>query len=368
MTFLTFYDSAYPPANPPAGMDGVGGYIGGDTPHVWSLADWNSQKVRYRLPIFVRSNPGGASANVDVGAALTQLRAIGAPKGILVAWDMETAADAAYIKAVYNLMTADGYTLIVYGSQSSVFGNENPNGLYWGADWTSVPGLQAGNAITQWVSFNSYDEDTAEATLPYWDTSGPPNPYPTLQSGSTGAPVETAQTRLNAWRGFITPSFAPALTVDGVFGALTEAAVKAFQTAHKFTVDGIVGTVTWAALRANPVKTPPTPPPPPEPKYGPPLDLKVIGGKTSMKLSWQAPAPVNGLPPASEYTVFVYKGTDPSVHTIEPSYPRVVGNVKVYQGGSLQRRSTYTAHVVASGPGYTHVGNFVYASVTFETS
>lgn len=285
MTFLSFYDSAYPPANPPAGMNGVAGYIGGDTPHVWSLADWDSQHVRFRLPIFVRSNPAGASAAGDVGAALSQLRAIGAPKGCLVAWDMETAADAAYIKAVYNLISTDGYKLIVYGSQSTVFGNENPDGLYWGADWTSVPGLVPGDAITQWVSFNSYDEDTATATLPYWDLN------------------------------------------------------------------------------------PPKPKPPAVPTYGPPLDLRVIGGKTSMKLSWQAPAPVDGLPPASEYTVFVYKGaTDASVHTIVPSYPRNVGNVKVYQGGSLSRRSTYTAHVVASGPNYTHVGAFVYASVTFETS
>lgn len=364
MTFLTFYDSAYPPANPPAGMDGVGGYIGGDTPHTWSLADWNSQHVRYRLPIFVRSNPVGASAAADVGAALTQLRALGAPGGILVAWDMETAADAAYIKAVYNLMTADGYKLIIYGSQSSVFGNDNPDGLYWGADWTSVSGLKPGDSITQFVSFNSYDVDTATATLPYWDTS-PPNPYPTLQSGSTGTPVKTAQTRLNAWRTFITPSFTPALTVDGAFGALTEDAVKDFQTAHKLTVDGIVGPATWTALRAAPVKTPATPS---APTYGPPLDLKVIGGKTSMKLSWEAPAAVTGLPPASEYTVFVYKGTAASVHTIVASYPRDVGNVKVYQGGSLARKTTYSAHVVASGPGYTHVRPYTYASVTFETS
>jgi hypothetical protein len=283
MSFLSFYDSAYPPANPPANMDGVCGYIGGDTPHVWDLTDWNSQHVRYRLPIFVRSNPSGANASADVGSALTQLRAIKAPKGILIAWDMETASDANYIKAVYKLISTDGYKLIVYGSQDEVFGNQNPDGLYWGADWTSVKGLVPGDAITQWVSFNSYDEDTATATLPYWDLN-PPKPKPT------------------------------------------------------------------------------------DPTYGAPLDLKVIPGKTSMKLSWSAPAPVEGLPPVSEYTLFVYRGTDPSRSNIAPTYPRNVGNVKVYQGGSLSRHTTYTAHVVASGPGFTHVGAYVYASVTFETS
>lgn len=370
MGFLTFYDSAYPPANPPANMDGVGGYIGGDTPHTWSVTDWNSQHVRYRLPIFVRSNPAGASAAADVGAALMQLRNIGAPGGILIAWDMETAADPAYIKAVYNLITKDGYKLIVYGSQSSVFGNENPDGLYWGADWTSVPGLKPGNAITQFVSFNSYDEDTASATLPYWDKNppGPPNPYPTLQQGSTGTPVETAQDRLNLWRTFITPSFSPALTIDGNYGVKTEAAVKSFQTACKLTVDGVVGSVTWAHLKATPVRTPPLPPPPPDPTYGAPTRLTVIGGKTSMKLTWEPPVPVRGLPEPSEYTVFVYKGTTPTEKTIEPTYPRNVGKVLTYQGGSLQRRATYTAHVVASGPDFTHVRPFTYASVTFMTN
>ena len=54
-----------------------------------------------------------------------------------------------------------------------------------------------------------------------------------LEEGDTGAAVKTLQTRLNVW--------GATLAVDGDFGPLTLAAVKAFQTAHHLSVDGIVG-------------------------------------------------------------------------------------------------------------------------------
>jgi peptidoglycan hydrolase-like protein with peptidoglycan-binding domain len=38
------------------------------------------------------------------------------------------------------------------------------------------------------------------------------------------------------------------VTVDGKFGAKTEAAVKAFQLERRLTVDGKVGPKTWAAI------------------------------------------------------------------------------------------------------------------------
>lgn len=58
----------------------------------------------------------------------------------------------------------------------------------------------------------------------------------TLRKGSRGSEVKQLQTLLVY------------VAADGIFGAKTEAAVKAFQTAHNLTADGIVGPNTWHVL------------------------------------------------------------------------------------------------------------------------
>lgn len=67
---------------------------------------------------------------------------------------------------------------------------------------------------------------------------------PILKAGSTGDAVKVLQGRLK--KGY--PAYAGSLTVDGDFGAKTEAAVKEFQRRSKLTADGIVGQATWKAL------------------------------------------------------------------------------------------------------------------------
>ncbi|MEH2179725.1 peptidoglycan-binding domain-containing protein [Nostoc sp.] len=63
---------------------------------------------------------------------------------------------------------------------------------------------------------------------------------PTLYFGNSGIAVRALQ-QLLVSNGY-------AVRVDGIFGALTETAVKAFQNQQNLGVDGIVGQRTWSAL------------------------------------------------------------------------------------------------------------------------
>jgi hypothetical protein len=74
--------------------------------------------------------------------------------------------------------------------------------------------------------------------------------FPTVRRGSRGAVVQKLQVRLNAWRAANPTAFAKPLGVDGIFGALTEAAVLVFQRRMGIKVDGIVGPQTWGHLIA----------------------------------------------------------------------------------------------------------------------
>lgn len=69
----------------------------------------------------------------------------------------------------------------------------------------------------------------------------PMNVYALSKRGSRGTEVRNIQSRLSAW------GYNPG-SVDGVYGAKTEAAVKRFQSKHGLTADGIAGPATLAKI------------------------------------------------------------------------------------------------------------------------
>jgi peptidoglycan hydrolase-like protein with peptidoglycan-binding domain len=72
------------------------------------------------------------------------------------------------------------------------------------------------------------------------------NSGPTLHPGATGADVKRVQ------RILVMIKLLDFASIDGSYGAKTEAAVKSFQTGNGLTADGIVGSHTWSAFPADP--------------------------------------------------------------------------------------------------------------------
>lgn len=67
-----------------------------------------------------------------------------------------------------------------------------------------------------------------------------------LRTGSSGSAVEQLQFWLNTLAQY--DSSIPSVSVDGIFGSATAAAVRAFQRKYGLTADGIVGSATWSEL------------------------------------------------------------------------------------------------------------------------
>ena len=104
--------------------------------------------------------------------------------------------------------------------------------------------LQGYNSVQILRSYYGNVEIVNNAPVAGIATSYPGSP---IRRGATGPSVVTIQTELNR----ISQSY-PAIpkipSVDGIFGARTEAAVRKFQEIFGLDVDGIVGRATWYAL------------------------------------------------------------------------------------------------------------------------
>lgn len=113
-------------------------------------------------------------------------------------------------------------------------------------------------SVTGVISTSTWDRLIADATpatpKPAPSTSAKPSPLApyagrTLGIGATGSAVAALQKALGG------------LPVDGHFGPLTEARVKAYQSSKKLPATGVVAASTWAALIGTASAAPPAPAP-----------------------------------------------------------------------------------------------------------
>ena len=118
----------------------------------------------------------------------------------------------------------------------------------WAAALGATPSSGSGSSSGGQSSPHTVHTPTTGASAPGPDLGACPNQI--LRFGARGACVATLQTAINYWaaRRVVRIDNAP-LTVDGIFGPETLAAVEQFQAEEGLTVDGVVGPQTWGRLQ-----------------------------------------------------------------------------------------------------------------------
>jgi Putative peptidoglycan binding domain len=237
------------PDSVPAGAQVYAGYVNGNWP------SYNALVAKYpnaqHVSITVNSSgtaqvldvESGDAAAVDVPGWLNRMRAAGVKRPTIYC----------------SRIGAPGY-----GWQNVIDACHNAGVAlpdFWIADYTSGPhsltldGIAA--VAVQWTDHGGYDESIIND--PSWPGgSTPPSPptppqptpggdviLPTLQQGSTGGYVKSAQALLRDKCG-------QNIAIDGVYGPATTQSVKNLQAFFKVPggVDGILGPNSWSTLLA----------------------------------------------------------------------------------------------------------------------
>ena len=111
----------------------------------------------------------------------------------------------------------------------------------WGSENLAQQGLNSQEILR---SYYGNVETVVNAPIAGITSSYPGTP---LRRGTSGPSVVTIQTELNRISQNY-PAIPKISSVDGIFGAQTEAAVRKFQEIFNLSPDGIVGPATWYAL------------------------------------------------------------------------------------------------------------------------
>jgi hypothetical protein len=146
----------------PSGFVAAAGYIGGDTPHVWTRKDWGLFNGWRKLPIFTQSSPtnteaaGSSDAWTAVQALWDVAEGEAAVRGTPIALDLETAVAPVYVAAFGSVCNWLGFPVWPYGSLSYLVQNPPCDGR-WAADWVGYEDLVAGTVATQYESGDAFD-------------------------------------------------------------------------------------------------------------------------------------------------------------------------------------------------------------------
>jgi peptidoglycan hydrolase-like protein with peptidoglycan-binding domain len=124
-----------------------------------------------------------------------------------------------------------------------------PDGTFGPSTQTATEALQTSAGLTPDGVVGPSTRQALQRALSGAKPSSTPGSTTTtvLKLGDKGAAVTAWQTQLNAWLKLTAPTQTQ-LTPDGTFGAATQTATEALQTAQGLAPDGIVGAATRQAL------------------------------------------------------------------------------------------------------------------------
>jgi hypothetical protein len=117
------FDAAFPPGKPYPGSKVVCGYIGGNTPHIWTLDEWHRFADLTQFPIWVGYNDRDPEA--DARTAVSRMEELGWTKGLVnntraVILDFETEINPEWVDDFAVIVRANGYQTMPYGSESTI--------------------------------------------------------------------------------------------------------------------------------------------------------------------------------------------------------------------------------------------------------
>jgi hypothetical protein len=232
MVNTVMYD-AIEPSLIPSDAVAVAGYVDGHWPTFASLAAMFPRALRLSIAVIAVNDAdcldveNGDATAAQAPAWVRRQRARGASQPCLY-------ASASNMAGVMAALADDGVSLddvrlwsAHYGAGEHICGPAScglVNRVMDGTQWTSSAlGRNLDQSLLAPGFFPWYDLLMAE--------------IPTVHPGSTGQFVKNWQSLLIA-RGY-------SLTMDGDFGAITEAYTKAFQVSRNLVPDGIAGPVTY---------------------------------------------------------------------------------------------------------------------------
>ena len=142
MSLYRMFDAAFPPPSAYPGCQAVAGYIGGNTPHVWTVAEWQRFSHLVQFPIWVGYNEADPVGHAQL--CVETMHSFGwaafRPQRRAVILDEETQVDAAWVDEFAGVIWGAGFETFMYGSLATIL-HDPPKEGYLIADWNDVPAI-----------------------------------------------------------------------------------------------------------------------------------------------------------------------------------------------------------------------------------